>query len=139
VAGRSVSRVARATPSGGLVTVARVVGAVVAYLVAFIGSSILLYGLDSLLPDQIGSTFAIVALGIAEGVALLTVLGVWVLVDRRPIVQLGLNRRGAARRWIRGAVIAALDDGQRGLRRLHAGRRRGVGGQSGRRARLRSY
>ena len=95
-------------PPSGLVTAARVVGALLVYLVAFIGSSVVLYGLGSLLPDPFETPFALVSLGIAEGVALVAVLGLWLLVDRRPLVQLGLETRGAARRWLRGAGVAAL-------------------------------
>jgi uncharacterized protein len=109
VARRSVTRVARApAPPGGLVTAARVVAALLLYLAVFFGASIGLYGIGSLLPDAIEGTFGVVSLGIAEGLALLSVFGIWILVDQRPIVQLGLHARDAPKRWLKGAAIAAL-------------------------------
>jgi len=85
-----------------------VVGAALVYLVAFFGSSILLYLVVALLPEPLESTLSIVSLGVAEGIALATILCVWVIVDRRQIEQLGLRRRKAMIRWLRGAAIGAL-------------------------------
>lgn len=83
------------------------VGAVLAYLVALFGASIGLYVLGSLVPEPWTATYSIVSLGIAEGVAFLSVIAVWVIVDRRPVVELGLEPRGAWKRWFRGAAVAA--------------------------------
>jgi membrane protease YdiL (CAAX protease family) len=85
------------------------VGAVLAYLVALFSVSVGLYvfGL-ALVPGPAQGTFSLIALGIAEGAALAAVLLVWRLVDRRPLQHLGLETRQAARRWLKGALIACL-------------------------------
>jgi membrane protease YdiL (CAAX protease family) len=84
------------------------VAAVLLYLTVFFGSSIALYAVGAALPDTVEGTFGVASLGVAEGLALLTVFGVWVLVDQRPIAQLGLRRQHAVRRWLKGAAIATL-------------------------------
>ena len=84
------------------------VAALLLYLAIFFGASIALYAVGTALPDSIEGTFGVASLGVAEGLALLAVLGVWVLVDRRPVAQLGLRRGRAARRWLTGALIATL-------------------------------
>jgi uncharacterized protein len=62
----------------------------------------------ALVPAQAQPTFALIALGVAEGAALATVLLAWRYLDRRPLVQLGLETHGASRRWLKGAAIASL-------------------------------
>jgi membrane protease YdiL (CAAX protease family) len=90
------------------VVVARVVGATLAYLAVLSAAAILLYFVGLLLvPAPAQGSFALVSLGVAEGAALAAVLLVWRRVDRKPIRQLGLQRHGAPRRWLRGAVVAA--------------------------------
>jgi len=61
----------------------------------------------AVLEAALGS-FGLIGLGVAEGAALGSVVVVWRGVDRRPVRQLGLQLDGAARRWLRGAGIAAL-------------------------------
>jgi uncharacterized protein len=107
VAHRTVARLS-GTPHGALVTSARVVGAMLAYLAVFIGSSIILYWLGSILPGPWEATFGILSLGVAEGLALLTVLGIWVVIDQRPLGQLGLRSYRAPERWLKGAATASL-------------------------------
>ena len=88
---------------------ARVVGAVLAYLVVLFGASILLYVVGlTLVPAAAEPTFALVALGVAEAAATGVVLLIWRFVDRRPIRALGLDPRGAVGRWLRGAAVAGL-------------------------------
>jgi membrane protease YdiL (CAAX protease family) len=62
----------------------------------------------ALVPFPAQSTFSLIALGIAEGAALAAVLLVWRYVDRRPLRELGLDTRQAARRWLKGALIASV-------------------------------
>jgi membrane protease YdiL (CAAX protease family) len=85
------------------------VGAVLAYLAALFAASVVLYVVGlALVPSVAQGSFAVIALGIAEGAALAAVLLMWRLVDRRPIQQLGLHTRDAPKRWLKGAVIASL-------------------------------
>jgi membrane protease YdiL (CAAX protease family) len=88
---------------------ARIVGAVLAYLLALFSASILLYLLGlAIVPGPAEGTFALVALGLAEAIALGVVVLIWRYVDRRPVRALGLYRPGALPRWLRGAGVAAL-------------------------------
>jgi membrane protease YdiL (CAAX protease family) len=107
VAGRSAARVA--LPQG-LVVVARIVGACLAYLALLDLTVFLAYTLgQTVVPDPARGTFGLLALGVAEGVALGAVLLIWRLVDRQPVAALGLDVADAPRRrWLKGALIAAL-------------------------------
>jgi membrane protease YdiL (CAAX protease family) len=85
------------------------VGAVLAYLVALFAVSVGLYAVGlGLVPGPAQGIFSLIGLGVAEGAALAAVLLVWRLVDRRPLQQLGLETRQAARRWLKGALIASV-------------------------------
>jgi membrane protease YdiL (CAAX protease family) len=106
VAGRSAARLAL---PDGLVVVARIVGACLAYLAVLVTVEIVAYGLaQSVVPDDAKGTFGLISEGVAEGAALLTVLLVWRIVDKRPIVELGLRTARAPRRVLKGAGIATL-------------------------------
>jgi membrane protease YdiL (CAAX protease family) len=108
VAGRPTPRVA--LRSGGIVVVARVVGATLAYLAVLFAAEIgllFLVGL-SVVPGAAQGPFALLSLAVAEGAAFGAVLLVWRNVDRRPVRELGLQPHGAPRRWLRGAAAAAL-------------------------------
>jgi membrane protease YdiL (CAAX protease family) len=106
VAGRPAARLAL---PDGLVVAARVVGACLAYLAVLVTLELVAYGLaQSLVPDDAKGAFGLLSEGIAEGAALATVLLIWRVVDRRPIVELGLRMAGAPRRALKGAAIAAL-------------------------------
>lgn len=90
-----------------MVVVARLVAATAAYLAAFFISALLLYvGGLVLVPAPAQAIFALVSLGLAEGVALSAVLLFWRFVDGRPLYQLGLQSKAALARWLRGAAIA---------------------------------
>jgi CAAX protease family protein len=86
------------------------VGACLAYLAVLDLTLIGAYALgQTVIPDAARGSFGLLALGVAEAAALATVLGVWRLVDRRPVAALGLDRRcSPGRRWLRGALVAAL-------------------------------
>src|SRR5438552_537329 len=85
------------------------VGAVLAYLVALFGVSVVLVFVGlTLVPAAAQGTFSLMALGVAEGAALGAVLLVWRVVDRRPLLQLGLRTQHARRRWLKGAAIGSL-------------------------------
>jgi len=89
------------------VVVARVVGAMLAYLaVLFSAEIVLLFLGGQAVPGVAQGPFALVSMGIAEGAAFGAVLLVWRLVDRRPVRQLGLERGVARRQWLRGAGAA---------------------------------
>jgi hypothetical protein len=106
VAGRPAARLVL---PDGLVVVARIVGACLAYLAVLVTLEIVAYGLaQSVVPDDAKGAFGLISEGVAEGAALLTVLLLWRIVDKRPIVELGLRRARAARRVLKGAAIAAL-------------------------------
>jgi membrane protease YdiL (CAAX protease family) len=62
----------------------------------------------ALVPPVAQGAFALVGLGVVEGLALCAVLLVWHFVDRQPVARLGLARAGATRLWLRGAGVAAL-------------------------------
>jgi membrane protease YdiL (CAAX protease family) len=83
--------------------------ATLAYLAVFFASAVLLYlvGL-TLVPATAQGIFALLSLGLAEGLALIAVLLVWRFVDGRPVRQLGLEPSRARTRWLRGAGVAAL-------------------------------
>jgi membrane protease YdiL (CAAX protease family) len=82
---------------------------VLAYLAVFFVSGLLVYIAGvTLVPPAAQGTFGLIGLGAAEGLALGTVLLIWLLVERRPLAALGLASRGAVRRWLRGAAIATL-------------------------------
>jgi CAAX protease family protein len=101
VVGDHPSALARRRP-GALVIVARLVLATFAYLTALTG----LEAMATLLMEDRTGPF--VGLAIAEAAALGTVLLVWRFVDRRPLRELGLVLELAPRRWLRGALVAAL-------------------------------
>ncbi len=83
--------------------------ATAAYLAAFFSSALLLYVAGvAIVPDPAQPIFALVSLGLAEGVALLAVLLFWRFVDGRPLPQLGLHGKAALTRWLRGAGVAVL-------------------------------
>jgi membrane protease YdiL (CAAX protease family) len=85
------------------------VGAVLAYLVALFSASVGLYFVGlTLVPGAAQATFSLIALGVAEGLALGAVLLVWRFVDRQPLEKLGLHARGAPKRWLKGAGVAGL-------------------------------
>jgi len=90
--------------------VARVVGAMLAYLAVLFAAEILLLFIVGLavVPGAVQGPLALVSLGVAEGAAFVAVLLVWRLVDRRPVRELGLERRGARHRWLRGAGAATV-------------------------------
>jgi membrane protease YdiL (CAAX protease family) len=91
------------------VVVTRIVGACLAYLIALDLTAVVAYGVgQTLVPDAARATYGLVALGLAEAAALASVLLVWRLVDRQPLIALGLNPVGATRRWLKGAAIATL-------------------------------
>jgi membrane protease YdiL (CAAX protease family) len=90
--------------------VARIVGACLAYLAVLDLTVIAAYGIgQTLVPDAARGTFGLVALGLAEAAALGSVLLVWRLVDRQRVASIGLDVNNAPRRrWLRGALVAAL-------------------------------
>ena len=93
----------------GLVVVARIIGACLAYLAVLDTVFIIAYGLaQSVVPDDLKGAFGLISQGVADGAALVTVLVYWRLVDQRPIRALGLRSAGAVRRALKGAAIAAL-------------------------------
>ncbi|HEV7664815.1 MAG TPA: type II CAAX endopeptidase family protein [Chloroflexota bacterium] len=103
----------RATRVGGapagLAAVARIVAAILAYQVLLIATSIGLYFVGlALIPSDGQATFGLIALGLAEGAAILAVVAVWRTLDGRPIAELGLRHERAAQYWLRGAGVAAL-------------------------------
>jgi uncharacterized protein len=93
----------------GVAVVARLVGAMLAYLAVLTAAAIGVYFVGvTLVPTPAQGEFALIGLGVAEGLALVAVLVVWRFVDRRSPIALGLARGGASRRWLRGAAVAAL-------------------------------
>jgi membrane protease YdiL (CAAX protease family) len=108
MAGRPASRVA--LQPRGILVVARVVGATLAYLAVLFSVEILLLFVVGLtvVPSAVQGPFALVSLGVAEAAAFATVLLVWRVVDRRPVRELGLEPHGAPRRWLKGAGAATL-------------------------------
>ncbi|HEX8968103.1 MAG TPA: type II CAAX endopeptidase family protein [Chloroflexota bacterium] len=102
----------RPAPPGrprGLVVVARIVGASLAYLAVLETVSLMAYGLGlTLVPDSARGTFGLIGLGVAEAAALGTVVVIWRLVDKRPARELGLRQPGGPRRWFRGAAFGTL-------------------------------
>jgi membrane protease YdiL (CAAX protease family) len=107
VSDRSAARIAL---PGGLVVVARIVGACLAYLAVLDLTVIAAYAIgQTLVPDAARGSFGLVALGLAEAAALASVLLVWRLVDRRRIAAIGMDANNAPRRrWLKGALVAAL-------------------------------
>jgi membrane protease YdiL (CAAX protease family) len=100
---------ARIALPAGLIVVARIVGACLAYLAVLDTVYIIAYGLaQTVVPDAAKGAFGLISQGVADGAALTTVLLVWRLVDRRPVRVLGLRSAGAVRRVLKGAGIAAL-------------------------------
>lgn len=100
---------ARLVLPDGLVVIARIVGTCLAYLAVLDTVYIIAYGLgQSIVPDQARGTFGLISQGVADGAALLTVLIIWRVVDRRPIVALGLRPARAGPRVLKGAAIATL-------------------------------
>jgi len=93
----------------GLLVVLRLVIAGLAYLVALSLTSLVAFAIgQKLLPDAARGSFGLIGLGVAEAAALGAVLLVWRRVDGQPMIALGLERRAAGRRWLRGSAIAAL-------------------------------
>jgi membrane protease YdiL (CAAX protease family) len=85
------------------------VAATAAYLAVFLTGALLLYAAGlALVPAPAQGIFALVSVGVAEGAALSAVLLFWRFVDGRPLRQLGLHGLHAARKWVRGAGVAAL-------------------------------
>jgi hypothetical protein len=100
---------ARVVLPGGLIVIARIVGACLAYLAVLDTVYIIAYGLaQSVVPDEAKGAFGLISQGVADGAALVTVLLVWRLVDRRPVRALGLRTAGALPRVLKGAAIATL-------------------------------
>lgn len=93
----------------GLVTVARIIAACLAYLAILDLTLVGAYALgQTLVPDAARGPFGLLALGVAEAAALASVLLVWRLVDRRPVAAIGLDvDNQPRRRWLRGALVAA--------------------------------
>jgi membrane protease YdiL (CAAX protease family) len=92
-----------------VVVVARVIGALLAYLAVLSVAAVSVYLVGLLLvPGSAQGPFALVGLGVAELAAFGSVVLVWRLVDRRPVRQLGMQPEGARRRWLRGAGVATL-------------------------------
>jgi membrane protease YdiL (CAAX protease family) len=106
MAAERVTHLAR-TPSA-LVVIARLVLAIVAYLSVLAGLAAGLYVFGLVVVGDVTAAASMLGVAIAEGGALGVVLLVWRLVDRRPVVELGFRRAGAARQWLRGAAIATL-------------------------------
>jgi membrane protease YdiL (CAAX protease family) len=107
LSGRVAPRVGRG--SSGVLVVARVVGATLAYLaVLFSAEIVLFFFMGAVVVGPSRGAVALVGLGVAEAAAFGAVLFVWRAVDRRPVRQLGLETRGARRRWLRGAAVAAV-------------------------------
>ena len=93
----------------GLLAIVRIVGACLVYFGVLSAAQLLAIGLSlTIVPDPARGTFGLLGLGIAEGAALVAVLLLWRLVDRRPVAALGLARDRPAWRWFKGAAIAAL-------------------------------
>jgi len=100
---------ARLVLPNGLVVIARIVGTCLAYLAVLDTVYIVAYGLgQSVVPDEARGTFGLISQGVADAAALATVLVIWRVVDRQPIVALGLRTAGAPARVLKGAAIAAL-------------------------------
>ncbi len=93
----------------GLLAIVRVVGACLVYFGVLSAAQLVAIGLSlTIVPDPARGTFGLLGLGIAEGAALLTVLLVWRLVDRRPVGGMGLYADRPVHRWFKGAAIAGL-------------------------------
>jgi CAAX protease family protein len=94
----------------GLLTLARIVGACLAYLAVLDVTVLAAYGLgQTIVPDAARGTFGLLGLGLAEAAALAVVLLLWIRVDRQRVTALGLEPRCQPwRRWLRGALIATL-------------------------------
>ena len=92
-----------------LVVVARVVGAMLAYLgvLAVLAGVLTVIGLQ-VLGDAATGVLGLVALGIAEAGALVTVLVLWRVVDHRPLVELGFETSALGLQVLRGAVVAVV-------------------------------
>jgi uncharacterized protein len=89
-------------------TLARLVGALLAYQAVLLTTSLALFFAVLLLPSAAQANLALLALGLAEGAALAAVLLIWRYIDGRSLATLGLQPRHAFERWLRGAAIAAL-------------------------------
>ena len=108
MARRSARRRRLVSPPRELVVIARLVAVTAAYLAVFLTGALLLYAAGlAFVPAPAQGIFALISLGVAEGLALGAVLLFWRLVDGRPLQQLGLKTQGAPRRWLRGAAIAS--------------------------------
>ena len=93
----------------GLLAVARIIAACLIYFAVLSAGQIVAIGLSlTLIPEPARGTFDLVGLGIAEGAALISVLLLWRLADRRPVRALGLSQDRRLRRWLKGAAIATL-------------------------------
>lgn len=103
------SSITVARPQTTLVIFARIVGAILAYLAVLGLLAAALYALGLLfVPTAIGGPFALIGLGIAEGGALLTVIVLTRVIDKRPAVSLGLVRAHARAQVVRGTAVGAL-------------------------------
>src|SRR5690242_18714489 len=92
-----------------LVAVARMLGACFVYLAVLDAVAFGGYALgQTVVPDAARGMFGLLGLGVAEGAALVSVLLVWRLVDRRPIRAMGLYRDGLVARWLKGALVATV-------------------------------
>lgn len=93
----------------GLIVIARVIGACLAYLAVLAAASVIAYGIGlTLIPDSSRGTFGLLGLGVAEAAALASVLLLWRFVDSRRIQAIGLQAPEAGRRWLNGALIGIL-------------------------------
>jgi membrane protease YdiL (CAAX protease family) len=109
MARRAAARVGHAGLPPGLLAVARIVGASLAYLAVLDTLAIAAYALgQTLVPETARGSFGLIGLGLAELAALVTVLGIWRVVDRRPVRQLGLGATASKQSWLRGAAVATL-------------------------------
>jgi membrane protease YdiL (CAAX protease family) len=109
MARRTVGSVAQHALPPGLIVVARIVGASLAYLaVLAIVQAAAIVVEQSVVPDAARGSFGLLGLGVAEAAAFGAVLQIWRVVDRRRIRELGLDLTNARQRWLRGAAIATL-------------------------------
>jgi membrane protease YdiL (CAAX protease family) len=92
-----------------LIVVARVVGGMLAYLgvLSILAGVLTVIGLQ-MLGDAATGILGLAALGIAEAGALVAVLVLWRMVDKRPLVEMGFASRPAVQQALRGSVVALL-------------------------------
>jgi uncharacterized protein len=93
----------------GIVVATRVVAAVLVYQAVLFTLTVVLFAYGVALVPAFGqAAYALIALAVAEGVALGSVLLMWRIFDRRPLRQLGLETRVAKQQWLRGAGVGVL-------------------------------